>query len=149
MLNPPPLSPSAREGELGIESTAQINKYKIYGRNLGIAFQIIDDLLDITQDDSTLGKESFSDFREGKTTLPYIHLYNALGESDKAILKSYFKKPLDSAQKGWIRAKMAEHKIVPLIQSIAKDYGTKALCVLDSSDKNLQKIIKDMIDREF
>ena len=126
-----------------------VEKYRTYGRNLGIAFQIIDDLLDITQEDSTLGKEAFSDFKEGKTTLPYIYLYNALGESDKAILKSYFKKPLDSAQKGWIRAKMAEHNIIATIQQIAKDYGAKALSVLDSSDKSLQKIINDMIDREF
>ncbi len=130
-------------------ATAQIHKYRTYGRNLGIAFQIIDDLLDITQDNSTLGKEAFSDFKEGKTTLPYIYLYNALGENDRAILKGYFKKSLDSSQKEWICAKMAEHKIVPLIQKIAQDYGTKALFVLDSSDKNLQKIITDMIDREF
>ena len=131
------------------QDDAQIHKYRTYGRNLGIAFQIIDDLLDITQDNSTLGKEAFSDFKEGKTTLPYIYLYNALGENDRAILKSYFKKSLDSSQKEWICAKMAEHKIVPLIQKIAQDYGTKALFVLDSSDKNLQKIITDMIDREF
>ncbi|MGX2981645.1 polyprenyl synthetase family protein [Helicobacter sp. 23-1045] len=131
------------------QDDANIHKYRIYGQNLGIAFQIIDDLLDITQEDSTLGKEAFSDFKEGKTTLPYIYLYNALGESDKAILKSYFKKPLDSAQKEWIRTKMAEHNIIATIQQIAKDYGAKALSVLDSGDKNLQKIINDMIDREF
>ena len=129
-----------------------INKYKIYGRNLGIAFQIIDDLLDITQEDSTLGKESFSDFKEGKTTLPYIYLYNALNASDKEILKSYFKKPLDSSQKGWIRAKMGEFGIIEQVKNVAQDYGKMALSVLDSSetsDKNLLKIITDMIDREF
>lgn len=129
-----------------------INKYRIYGRNLGIAFQIIDDLLDITQEDSTLGKESFSDFKEGKTTLPYIYLYNALNASDKEILKSYFKKSLDSTQKSWIRAKMGEFEIIQKVKNIAQDYGKMALSVLDSgdkSDKNLQKIITDMIDREF
>ncbi len=134
------------------KDNAQIEKYKIYGRNLGIAFQIIDDLLDITQEDSTLGKESFSDFKEGKTTLPYIYLYNALNANDKEILKSYFKKPLDSAQKGWIRDKMSEFEIIQKVKNVAQDYGKMALSMLDSSDtsdKNLLKIITDMIDREF
>ncbi len=134
------------------KSFTQIEKYKIYGRNLGIAFQIIDDLLDITQEDSTLGKESFNDFKEGKTTLPYIYLYNALNASDKEILKSYFKKPLDSSQKSWIRVKMGEFEIIQKVKNIAQDYGKMALSALDSSDesdKNLQKIITDMIDREF
>ena len=134
------------------ELNAQIEKYRIYGRNLGIAFQIIDDLLDITQEDSTLGKESFSDFKEGKTTLPYIYLYNALNAGDKEILKSYFKKPLDSSQKCWIRAKMSEFEIIKKVKNIAQNYGAKALNALDlndNGDKNLQKIIADMIDREF
>ncbi len=134
------------------KSKLNSDKYRIYGRNLGIAFQIIDDLLDITQEDSTLGKESFSDFKEGKTTLPYIYLYNALNANDKEILKSYFKKPLDSAQKGWIRNKMSEFGIIEQVKNVALGYGKMALSVLDSSDesdKNLLKIIADMIDREF
>ncbi|WP_292657692.1 polyprenyl synthetase family protein, partial [Nitratifractor sp.] len=48
--------------------------YRTYGRNLGIAFQMIDDLLDITQSAKALGKPAMHDFEEGKTTLPYIYL---------------------------------------------------------------------------
>ena len=54
--------------------------YMTYGRNLGLAFQMIDDLLDITQDAETLGKPALHDFVEGKTTLPYIYLYEVLKE---------------------------------------------------------------------
>ena len=45
-----------------------------YGFNLGIAFQLVDDLLDYTADERALGKPIGSDLREGKVTLPIIHL---------------------------------------------------------------------------
>jgi octaprenyl-diphosphate synthase len=43
-----------------------------YGRNLGMAFQLVDDLLDFTASESVLGKPVASDLREGKVTLPLI-----------------------------------------------------------------------------
>ena len=46
-----------------------------YGRNLGLAFQIVDDVLDLTGEESTLGKPVASDLREGKATLAVIHAY--------------------------------------------------------------------------
>jgi octaprenyl-diphosphate synthase len=45
-----------------------------YGRNLGMAFQLVDDLLDFTASEDVLGKPVGSDLREGKITLPLIHL---------------------------------------------------------------------------
>ena len=44
-----------------------------YGRNLGLAFQIVDDVLDLTASDDVLGKPTASDLREGKATLAVIH----------------------------------------------------------------------------
>lgn len=127
----------------------QSDKYKVYGNSLGIAFQIIDDLLDVTQSDEVLGKSSFSDFKEGKCTLPYIYLYEKLSKDDRKILLSYFKKELDSTQKLWIKDKLREHNIISLVQNIAIDYGKEALKRLESSDKKLEIIMKDMIYREF
>ena len=46
-----------------------------YGRNLGIAFQLVDDALDYSSRDATLGKTVGDDFREGKITLPVILAY--------------------------------------------------------------------------
>lgn len=46
-----------------------------YGRNLGIAFQLVDDAIDYVSDASTMGKDAGDDFREGKMTLPVILAY--------------------------------------------------------------------------
>lgn len=47
--------------------------FKTFGQNLGMAFQITDDLLDFTGDPGQLGKSTGADVREGKITLPLIH----------------------------------------------------------------------------
>jgi octaprenyl-diphosphate synthase len=46
-----------------------------YGRNLGIAFQLVDDAIDYVSDAGTMGKDTGDDFREGKMTLPVILAY--------------------------------------------------------------------------
>ena len=46
-----------------------------YGRNLGIAFQLVDDALDYESDGATMGKDAGDDFRDGKVTLPVILAY--------------------------------------------------------------------------
>jgi octaprenyl-diphosphate synthase len=70
-------------GMLGKVDKAGEQALQEYGFNLGIAFQIVDDLLDFTGDASTLGKPIGGDLREGKMTLPLIHLLaqgNEVGE---------------------------------------------------------------------
>ncbi|WP_375420446.1 polyprenyl synthetase family protein [uncultured Sphingomonas sp.] len=52
-----------------------------YGRNLGIAFQLVDDAIDYVSDAGTMGKDAGDDFREGKMTLPVILAY-ARGDAD-------------------------------------------------------------------
>jgi octaprenyl-diphosphate synthase len=61
-------------GMLGKVSPEQEEALREYGFNLGIAFQLVDDLLDFTGDLSALGKPVGADLREGKMTLPLIHM---------------------------------------------------------------------------
>ena len=61
-------------GMLGKVSNEGEQALREYGFNLGMAFQIIDDLLDFTGDAGAVGKPIGSDLREGKVTLPLIHL---------------------------------------------------------------------------
>lgn len=57
-----------------------------FGRNLGIAFQLIDDVLDYDAQAETTGKAKGDDFREGKVTLPVILAYARADEADRAFL---------------------------------------------------------------
>jgi octaprenyl-diphosphate synthase len=57
-----------------------------YGRNLGMAFQLVDDLLDFTASEDILGKPVGSDLREGKITLPLIYLLDRCTAPDQALV---------------------------------------------------------------
>jgi octaprenyl-diphosphate synthase len=61
---------------------------KHYGRNLGLAFQIIDDLLDYLGDSNTTGKAVGNDFIEGKMTLPLISALKQSTNTDREMLAS-------------------------------------------------------------
>ena len=61
-------------GLLGEVSPERREALREYGFNLGIAFQLVDDVLDLTGDERVVGKPVASDLREGKVTLPIIHL---------------------------------------------------------------------------
>jgi octaprenyl-diphosphate synthase len=60
-----------------------------YGRNLGLAFQIVDDVLDLTATEEVLGKPVASDLREGKATLAVIHtLENGSTAAERAAIQT-------------------------------------------------------------
>ncbi len=60
-------------GILGQAHTQQEQAMALYGHNLGMAFQIVDDVLDLTASETVLGKPVASDLREGKVTMAVIH----------------------------------------------------------------------------
>mgnify|MGYP001600158918 CR=1 FL=1 len=59
----------------------------VYGRNLGIAFQLIDGALDYESDGATMGKDAGDDFRDGKVTLPVILAHARGSQEDRAFWK--------------------------------------------------------------
>src|SRR5207249_958128 len=69
-------------GMLGKVSSEREEALREYGFNLGIAFQLVDDLLDFTGDTEAVGKPIGSDLREGKVTLPLIHLLRQSSDGD-------------------------------------------------------------------
>jgi len=117
-----------------------------YGKSLGLAFQIVDDILDITADEATLGKPSLNDFSEGKVTLPYIDLYERLDEAGKERLVHNHAKVLNEEEKEWIRSKMDEFKIIEHSYDHARALCDEAISAI-GEDMALRAIIETVIQR--
>jgi octaprenyl-diphosphate synthase len=124
--------------------------FMTYGRNLGLAFQMIDDLLDITQDSATLGKPALHDFVEGKTTLPYIYLYEALDDAGKEKLRSMHGKVLSAEELNWLKVAFEERQILMKCYAQARELIDEAVELMNAAgEPALSEIAMEMIDREF
>lgn len=123
-------------------------KFALYGKNLGLAFQMIDDILDITQDSETLGKPAMLDFVEGKVTIPYLLLHERI--EDKQTLEDLYKVPLTPEQANWIKDQMVQTGALTEAIKQAKALGQEAIDALqDENSEDLIMIMKAMIEREF
>jgi len=122
--------------------------YALYGKNLGISFQIIDDILDIVSDEATLGKPAMHDYEEGKCTLPYIYLSEALEGEERERLLSYHRQKLSAEDVAWLKAKMQEHHCVERSYALAQELSDKAIAAV-AGDARLVGIIESMMKRSF
>jgi octaprenyl-diphosphate synthase len=75
-------------GVLAGVSPDRVEALADYGMNLGMAFQIVDDLLDFTSDTRVLGKPVASDLKEGKLTLPLIYLMQAAEPAEREMVQT-------------------------------------------------------------
>ena len=123
-------------------------KHALYGRNLGLSFQIIDDILDITADEETLGKPAMNDYVEGKCTLPYIYLYENLSEEEREKLLSLHAKRPNAEELAWMKEKMQEHKTIERSFVLAQKLSDEAKKAL-SDDAELVNILDTMIKRSY
>lgn len=76
-------------GVLSGVSEDLVQELRDFGYNLGMAFQIVDDILDFTGDERTLGKPAGSDLRQGSLTLPFFYYYRE--QADPTALVSHLK----------------------------------------------------------
>ena len=102
-----------------------------YGRNLGIAFQLVDDAIDYVSDAETMGKESGDDFRDGKVTLPVI-LAHARGD---AAARTFWRRAMlgqanGDAELAEAKARLDETGAIADTKARARLYGSRAIDAL-------------------
>lgn len=126
---------------------------KHYGYNIGMAFQIIDDILDFTSEQTTMGKPVASDLRQGLITLPVLYyLENHNDDVDmKNILESNF---CDEDCLGRLLTSIRESGAIEMSHLEARQYVQKGLDVLVNLPKSperkaLEELAVYIIDREI
>jgi octaprenyl-diphosphate synthase len=119
-------------GVLGGVSKDQELALREFGFNLGVAFQLVDDLLDYTADQVALGKPIGGDLREGKVTLPIIYLRERGGEAAYALVRTVVTQRTVSPDE-WreILRLLTEHRATELAFERAVEYAERAKTCLD------------------
>lgn len=99
-----------------------------YGLYAGIAFQIADDILDITGDEKRMGKNAQNDFDMSKVTLPVIHLLQNINAPARASTYAMLESPAES--KNELASMLVRHGSLRYARQRARDYVMKALASL-------------------
>jgi octaprenyl-diphosphate synthase len=98
-----------------------------FGYNLGMAFQLMDDILDYTSFDNVLGKRVGTDLQEGKVTLPLIHALRSADNEEKSYLTKVLDKPrITSKDFARVRKIIEKHGGIDYTLSIAENYTKSA-----------------------
>jgi octaprenyl-diphosphate synthase len=119
-------------GMLGDAGSDERTALREYGFNLGVAFQIVDDLLDYTADKTALGKPIGGDLREGKVTLPVILLLQRDGGRSSELVRAAVANQ-DITPESWSELKdlLHEHRAVENAYDRAVEYASSAKKYLD------------------
>jgi octaprenyl-diphosphate synthase len=105
-----------------------------YGRALGMAFQIVDDLLDYVGDASVTGKPTGSDLREHKVTLPLIAALQRFGERDRARVAALLRTPEPSDG-------LIQEVVAAVADAGGLDYARgRALQLAEQADRELDRL---------
>ncbi|NUM52973.1 MAG: polyprenyl synthetase family protein [Candidatus Hydrogenedentes bacterium] len=103
-----------------------------YGLAFGVAFQLVDDLLDLTRDEESLGKPAFGDIVEGKKTLPIILLRESLDAAGQARLDRLKGKPLTDADRVWVTDAIESSGAREQTEAMVREYIDEARAALAS-----------------
>jgi octaprenyl-diphosphate synthase len=121
-------------GEVGPEREEALARY---GLNLGVCFQMVDDVLDFTADEKVLGKPVANDLREGKVTLPAIFLLRNAGEGAREAVGHVLRdRGFDRVSRDEIARLAREHGAIDEARRLAEEYAEQARRELDGFERS-------------
>lgn len=135
-------------GVIAGAAETQVKALFDYGDALGIAFQIVDDLLDYGGSDTAIGKNTGDDFRERKLTLPVIKAVAKANEDERAFwVRTIEKGKQSDGDLEQARAIMARHGAMDDARQDALAWAKKARSALDAlPDHPLREMLDDLAD---
>ena len=126
----------------------QVEAVSAYGANLGLAFQMADDLIDYTSDTAVLGKKAGADLREGKLTLPVIAALAAAPAADRRRMQAIILNPdfsLDEFET--LKTDLNHHGGLAYTRQCAESHVARAKAALDAFDPSPTiDILRDIAD---
>jgi octaprenyl-diphosphate synthase len=126
-----------------------------YGRALGLAFQIVDDVLDYVASEARLGKAIGDDFRDGKVTLPVILAYQRGSEAERAFWRRCIEdQELEDADLDHAIGLLRQHKALDQSFEVARGHAAQAKAALLPLPINpyrtaLAAVADFCVDRDF
>jgi octaprenyl-diphosphate synthase len=142
-------------GVLADAGPRRIRALSEYGMNLGMAFQIVDDLLDFTASESVLGKPVASDLKEGKLTLPLIYLLEKGDPEERALVQTVLdERDFRTVSRDTVLDLLRRSGTLDRTRDLAASYARQARACLDLFDPcpardALQALPDFVISREY
>jgi octaprenyl-diphosphate synthase len=129
---------------LNNSKTSYVNNISECAKNLGIVFQIKDDLLDYLGQENDLGKPAFQDIKEGKVTYPFYFAYKNAGPEDKKILLTM----LGNKKVSHLKVSKLISKLdgISETENLALKYIRKCKASAFKIDKHIQKEMLKLLD---
>jgi octaprenyl-diphosphate synthase len=131
---------------LGGASEAEERNLAEFGRSLGLCFQVVDDLLDFTGDESLLGKPVLSDLAEGRVTLPLIHILKTDGRPHREGIAGLIgRKNISAGERDRLLGLLTETGALAYTEAKAGEYARSALAFLDAfSESRPRRLLADL-----
>ena len=136
---------SAKSGALLSNSkSSYVKNISECAKNLGIVFQIKDDLLDYLGQENAIGKPAFQDIKEGKVTYPFYFAYKNAGNEDKKILLNM----LGNKKVSYLKVSKLINKLGGIIETenLAEKYIKKCKASALKIDEHIQQEMLKLLD---